>query len=127
MRKTLTCPYCKDDHTHFLATIRIRTDYEEVAKSLKINDRYSIDLDFPYQFRSRENIHLLFRCENNHYFIESYDDHKGQIFINQNDMIEDLERNLNAYTQSKDVCRGLDTDFFKAITIFAQNNKVVEL
>src|SRR4051812_4417455 len=108
MRKILICPYCKDDHTHFMATIRIQTDYHEIARSLKINDHYSVDLDVPYFFRSRENIHLLFRCENNHYFIESFDDHEGQIFVNENYLIEDLERSLNDFARNDREDRGLD-------------------
>lgn len=125
MKKIIKCPQCEDDHTHFMATIRVRSDYRGTAKSLKINDRCSIEIDVPYLSGSVENIHLVFRCRNKHFFIESYNDDQSQIFTHNNPLIMDLEQSLNKYTRQNDQGHTKDADFFAALTKFARENGAV--
>ena len=57
-------------------------------------------LHIPYGFRSQGNAHLVFLSENYIWFCLSFDGHKGDMYINDNEVLKHLIKILNANERS---------------------------
>lgn len=95
MNNILCCSVCNYDYTHLIGTIEVVDNDENQAVNFIINQQYQISIKTKYQFRSQGNIHLLFRCEDGHFFIKSFDGHKGNVFIDNNNLLDGLVIYLN--------------------------------
>jgi hypothetical protein len=73
----------------------------EVCTKLVINGKHTIDCQNKkkYSYRSQGNIHLLYRCEEGHFSIISFDGHKGVVLFDRNTLMNDLTMFLNEKTK----------------------------
>ena len=94
--KYLVCPVCKFDSTHFVTTIELEDDdcYHLIAASIN-GTKILILKNIEYPYRSQKSAHLLFVCEDQHYFHKSFDGHKGIISIDCNPIMDQLCNYLN--------------------------------
>jgi hypothetical protein len=94
----LKCSKCKDEFTQLETVITFHLDMEDEykTKSVRIGE-FHLPLEIKYSFRSLSNIHLVYRC--NHgmgcFFILSFDGHKGSVYVNENELINELSNYLN--------------------------------
>jgi len=91
----LKCSVCEDDYTHLVTTLKFEDDDHYKTTKVTVNSQYEIPCAVEYRFRSQGNIHLVFICEEGHYFIKSFDGHKGNVLVDENPLIDDLSRYLN--------------------------------
>lgn len=91
----MLCSVCGFDYTHLIGTIEVIDNDEYQAVEFIINNKYPISTKFKYGYRSQGNIHLLFRCEDGHFFIKSFDGHKGNVFMDDNILMDELASFLN--------------------------------
>lgn len=110
MEKTLKCGVCDFEYTHLVTTIKFYDDDNYNLISVKVDDQYEIKVekDMKYSYRSQNSISLLFTCEDGHYFYKSFDGHKGNIFIDKNEVMYELclflnEKNRESKTLLPDV------------------------
>lgn len=97
MGKILKCGVCDFEYTHLVTTIKIHDDDNYNLISVTVDDQYEIKVekDMKYPYRSQNSISLLFICEDGHYFYKSFDGHKGNIFIDKNEVMHELCAFLN--------------------------------
>ncbi len=95
MKDTLNCSVCNFDYSHLITTIEVNDNDEYETTEFVINSQHRIPAKIDYLFRTQGNIHLLFRCEEGHFFIKSFDGHKGNVFIDENPLMDDLVAYLN--------------------------------
>lgn len=91
----LTCKHCGGNYVHFLGSFTVDDDNHYKTSEVELNGKYVFTVKARYDYRSQGNIHLLFICENGDYFIKSFDGHKGNVHIDQNSLMEELEEHLN--------------------------------
>lgn len=99
----LLCSKCGFDYTHLLTSLKFTDD--DSYKLLKVSfDSQEIDIShkkIKYPYRSQGNIHLLFFCEDQHYFHKSFDGHKGCIHVDENPIMTLLCDYLNRRLKTK--------------------------
>lgn len=93
--ETVLCRVCDFDYTHIIGMIEVKEDDRGRTTEVMINHQHSIMVNVDYNFRSQGNLHILFRCESGHYFIKSFDGHKGMVFTDENILMNDLADYLN--------------------------------
>lgn len=92
----LKCPVCKFENTHFITTIGLKDDDCNNLIAASINGaKIAILRKVKYPYRSQKSVHLLFVCEEQHYFHKSFDGHKGIISIDSNPIMDQLCNYLN--------------------------------
>lgn len=99
----LQCGVCGFDYTHLVATIEAYDNDNYELTELVVNRQYTIVCRSKkrYNFRSQGNVHLLYRCEDGHFSIISFDGHKGVVLVDQNPLMNDLARFLNEKTKEQ--------------------------
>lgn len=102
MENLLLCSVCENDYTHILGTIEAKDDDRGKTVELIVNHQHSIPVQVPYSYRTQGNLHILFRCEDGHFFFKSFDGHKGNVFVDDNKLMDDLAKNLNAVYNTPD-------------------------
>ena len=101
MKNILICPICNDDYAHILGTIEAKDDDRGKTTEIIVNHQHSIPVQAPYPYRSQGNLHTLFICEPGlHFFFKSFDGHKGNVFIDDNSLIDGLANHLNSVYQN---------------------------
>lgn len=95
MDKFVECHVCNFEYSHILGTIHVEDDDDYHIKKLIIDSKYTILTNIKYEYRSQGNIHILFRCEDGHFFIKSFDGHKGIVNYDDNKFMEQLAEYLN--------------------------------
>lgn len=101
---TLHCSVCEFEYTHLIGTIQVKENDSYMATEVIVNHEHRISTNVKYNFRSQGNIHLLFRCENGHFFIKSFDGHKGNVYIDDNPLMDELADYLNkAYKEQTEL------------------------
>lgn len=84
------------DFNHIYATISFTESNDDYfAKNILINS-VSYPFEKKYPFRFQKNIHIIFVSESNVFTSVSFDGHKGQIYVNDNEIILSLVRSLNS-------------------------------
>lgn len=92
----LVCPKCESEYTNLIATFNVKDDDHYETSEFIVNGKYHIPVRLKYNFRSQGNIHILFSCaEHGHYFIKSFDGHKGNIYLDKNQLMDELAIYLN--------------------------------
>lgn len=102
MEKVLPCSICNLQNTHLITTFSFTDNDSYVATNVEIDGRININIDTQYNYRSQGNIHLLFLCEDGHYFAKSFDGHKGGVFLDTNSPMDKLVKFLNENETLKD-------------------------
>jgi len=112
MGNIMHCSVCDFDYIHLIGTIKvIDNDYYQAVEFI-INNKYPISTKVKYDYRSQGNIHLLFRCENGHFFIKSFDGHKGNVYTDDNALMDELSSYLNnVYEDDSDEERFLSFNY----------------
>lgn len=95
MENVLHCPICDFDYSHLIATIQVKDDDNYQTTEIIVNHTFPISAKVHYEYRSQSNIHILFMCEDGHYFIKSFDGHKGNVFVDENPLMNELSAFLN--------------------------------
>ena len=95
MEKTVHCLICDFEYSHIVATLQVTDDDNNQTTEIVVNHTYSIMAKMKYQYRSQGNIHILFQCEDGHFFIKSFDGHKGIVFMDTNPLMDELTEHLN--------------------------------
>lgn len=95
MGNIMHCSVCDFDYTHLIGIIEVIDNDEYQAVEFIINNKYPISTKVKYGYRSQGNIHLLFRCEDGHFFIKSFDGHKGNVYTDDNTLMDELSSYLN--------------------------------
>ena len=96
----LLCKVCGEYYSHLVATILAFDDDCYNLTKILVNGIYEIPVrEVSYPYRSQGNIHLVFACESGHYFIVSFDGHKGNVNVDQNLLMEKLADFLNHETR----------------------------
>lgn len=95
MKKMLTCPTCESDYAHLIGTLQVTDNDERQTTEVVVNHQHSIPVQVHYEYRSQGNLHILFRCESGHFFIKSFDGHKGNVFVDENPLMDELVNHLN--------------------------------
>lgn len=125
MNNVLLCSVCKFDYTHFIGTIQVTDNDEYQACDFIVNQKYPITVKTKYEYRSQGNLHLLFRCEDGHFFIKSFDGHKGNVFIDNNQLMDDLASYLNeVYKEDEKRSLSLDYELLGNIEKFLFSKKI---
>lgn len=125
MNNILYCSVCDHDYAHLIGTIEVIDNDENQAVEFMINRKYSIAIKTKYEYRSQGNIHLLFRCEEGHFFIKSFDGHKGNVFMDENTLMDELTSYLNGvYQNEKDLFFKLNYDLLGNIEKFLKTQKI---
>jgi len=101
-RENLNCPTCDFENNHIIATLTVEDDDSYGTSQIIVNGKYSISARVKYGFRSQGNIHILFSCESGHFFIKSYDGHKGIVFIDENSLMDELVEYLNGFNKNNE-------------------------
>lgn len=101
--KIMKCPHCDYENNHLIGILEIEADDHYQTIRVIVNNEYSIPVKTKYEYRSQGNIHLLFRCESGHYFIKSFDGHKGSVFIDENHLMRKLEKHFNIVAVNADI------------------------
>lgn len=97
MKNTMLCPVCDSNYTHILGTLEVKDNDEKQTTAVLVNHQHSIPVQVPYNYRSQGNLHILFRCESGHFFMKSFDGHKGNVFIDDNSLMDELVKYLNRF------------------------------
>lgn len=109
MEKYLHCPICDFEYANIIATLEVSDDDHYQTKEVVVNHTYPIRVKTEYSYRSQGNIHILFQCEDGHFFIKSFDGHKGIVNIDSNLLMDELTEHLNiVYKDKKDISLGFD-------------------
>lgn len=121
----MLCSVCDFDYTHLIGTIEVIDNDEYQAVEFIINNKYPISTNVKYGYRSQGNIHLLFRCEDGHFFIKSFDGHKGHVFMDDNSLMDDLSSYLNdIYGNDEELFFSFDYGLLANIEKFLKTRKV---
>lgn len=95
----LECPYCPGEDYHHLVTTIVFTDDDNYKMvTMKVGDHvFNVSgLGIGYNYRSQDNIHLLFVSECcRKYHMKSFDGHKGVMFMDENPFVHGLVRFIN--------------------------------
>lgn len=93
----LYCKNCGEINLHIGAIIEVVTESDtRTATGLLIDKEHLVKLDnMKYPFRSQGNIHVLFVGECGHFNIKSFDGHKGTVYEDDNELMEELTAYLN--------------------------------
>lgn len=94
----LECKVCEFDYSHLIGVIQVECADENLALQFIINGEHEISCNALYPYRSQGNVHLLFRCEHGHFFIISFDGHKGNVYVEDNKLMDRLADFLNEKT-----------------------------
>ncbi|HHT28706.1 MAG TPA: hypothetical protein GXZ82_15885 [Firmicutes bacterium] len=97
----LLCKVCDFEYMHLVGTIEAHDNDSYELTKLVINGKHTIDCQNKkkYSYRSQGNIHLLYRCEEGHFSIISFDGHKGVVLFDRNTLMNDLTMFLNEKTK----------------------------
>lgn len=123
MENMLLCPHCGYECNHLLTTLVFEDDDYGNATSATINSEHKISIKEKYRFRSQGNIHLLFSCESGHFYFKSFDGHKGNVFIDGNELTEQLADYLNKNSNPDRLTLGFDYTLLGKIEKFFERNK----
>lgn len=125
MNNVLRCPLCEYDYIHLIGTIEVIDNDEGQAIEFMINHKHSLAIKTKYEYRSQGNIHLLFRCEDGHFFIKSFDGHKGNVFMDENTLMDELTSYLNeVYQNEKNLFFTLSFELLGNIEKFLKTQKI---
>lgn len=84
------------EYTHIVTTFEISDDDNYNATKIRFMSGKEATVKVRYPFRSQGNTHIVTTNEiNNLYRIYSFDGHKGSMYINENETIAKLEKELN--------------------------------
>lgn len=108
MENVLLCPTCEYDYNHLICTLNFVDNDEYKTTKVIINNKHEIALAARYDYRSQGNIHLLFVCESGHYHSKSFDGHKGNIFVDKNNLMVELVNHLNDREQEDEYSLSLN-------------------
>lgn len=112
-----------------MATINFYDDFYNLI-AVRVSGKYDIRLSkkMRYDFRSQGNIHLLFICEHGHYFHKSFDGHKGNVFVDENTIMDELCNFLNnKRIDEEDIYWGLNYKLLAHIEEFFNKSEEGEL
>lgn len=111
MNNYLRCPTCETEYTHIIGTLEVVTDpnkhpiEKEKVVEIIVNGKFHIPVDtrLGYEYETQGNIHLLFSCEvSGHFFIKSFDGHKGNMHLDNNSLMDGLALYLtNVYEKEE--------------------------
>lgn len=122
----VSCQICNFEYSHIVGTIQVVDNDSYKATKVIINNEYSILTKVPYEYRSQGNIHILFRCEEGHFFIISFDGHKGMVFFNDNRLMDELVEYLNQkYNNQHEFSLSLDSEILGNIENFFRKKETV--
>lgn len=125
MENKLLCSVCDYDYTHLIGMINVKDNDDYQATDFVVNQKYTISVKTNYQFRSQGNIHLLFRCEDGHFFVKSFDGHKGMVFLDENPLMYDLGNHLNKVYEKEDkLSLSLDYELLGNIEKFFTSKRI---
>lgn len=102
MNNSVLCSVCDFDYTHIIGTIQVKVNDDYQATEFIVNQEHHISVKTKYEFRSQGNLHLLLRCEDGHFFVKSFDGHKGMVFIDENKLMVELANHLNRVYEKED-------------------------
>lgn len=123
MGNYVLCSVCDHDYTHIMGTIQVKDDDQYQTTEFIINQEYRIPAQVKYKFRSQGNIHIIFRCESGHFFIKSFDGHKGNVHIDSNPLMEELADYLNkTYKKQKESSLSFDFELLGNIEKFIKQH-----
>lgn len=91
MDNILSCK-CGNENLHLVAHLEFTDNDNYQATCVLINGKYPIQFfpEIKYQYRSQGNIHLLFQGECGHYNSKSFDGHKGNMILDENNLLDEL-------------------------------------
>ena len=95
MDQYVHCSVCDYDYSQIIATLQVKDNDDYQTTEVIVNQRYPIAVKTEYKYRSQGNLHILFQCEEGHYFIKSFDGHKGNVSIDDNPLMAELADYLN--------------------------------
>lgn len=125
MSRNVHCPVCDYEYTHILGTIQVKDNDDYQTTELIINQVHSIPAKVKYKFRSQGNFHMLFRCEDGHFFIKSFDGHKGIVVVDDNPLMEELAEYLNkVYENQKKLTLSIDYELLGNIDKFLKSKQI---
>ena len=120
----ITCSLCENEYTYLLTSIVVKdNDHYEVTEII-VDNKYSIKVRTDYPFRSQGSIHLLFACGSGHYFIQSYDGHKGNVYLNENALMDDLELFVNLQFEGQNVSTHFNYELLGYIEKYFKTNQI---
>ncbi len=123
MNDYLHCSVCDFDYTHIIGTIQVKDNDNYQTTEFIVNHEYRISAEKKYNFRSQGNIHILLRCEEGHFFIKSFDGHKGNVHIDENPLMDELAYYLNkVYKKQKELTLYFDFELLGNIEKFLKQN-----
>lgn len=93
--KQVLCKVCEFDYAHIIGTMNVKDNDRYQATEVIVNNEYSISTNARHEYRSQGNVHILFGCEEGHFFIKSFDGHKGNMFEDENPLMDGLAEYLN--------------------------------
>ena len=99
------------ENTHIVTTFEMSDDDLYQATKIRFMSGKEATVKVKYPFRSQGNVHIVTTNEiNNRYRIYSFDGHKGSMYINENETIEKLEKELNklSWLNSMDINSNAD-------------------
>jgi hypothetical protein len=119
VEKYLHCPICDFDYSHIIATLQVTDDDNNQTTEVVVNHTYPIKVKTDYRYRSQGNIHILFQCEDGHFFIKSFDGHKGNVYIDTNPLMAELTDHLNkVYNDQEELSLSFDFEILGNIEKF---------
>jgi len=104
------CKVCEHDYTHIIGTIHVKDNDHYQATEIIVNHKYSIPTNAEYRYRSQGNVHILFSCEGGHFFMKSFDGHKGNVMEDENPLMDELVDFLNDKYKNEKALK-LEIDF----------------
>ncbi|OEH53935.1 hypothetical protein AQ616_15795 [Oceanobacillus sp. E9] len=115
----LECPICNFEYSHLIATLSVIDNDQYETSEILVNNEYRIVSKNEYKFRSQGNLHILFRCEDGHFFIKSFDGHKGIVYVDDNPLMENLTKFLNeSYSNRDEITYDFNYELLGNIEIF---------
>ncbi len=87
------------NNLHLMFSLKFRDDDYYNTTEVTINNK-AYKLSVRYPFRSQGNDHLIFYSEDGQWFRMSFDGHKGDMFVNSNEIID---RTINVLNGTEDV------------------------
>lgn len=103
MDHRVNCAICNSEYNYIIGTLVVNCNDKYEVTELVLNGEFRIPASVKYDFISQGNVHIIFACQSNgHFFIKSYDGHKGTTYIDSNSLMNSLALHLaNAYRKEE--------------------------
>lgn len=125
MDHRVNCAICNQEYTNIIGTLIVDCNDNYEVTQLVLNGVHHIPANVKYDFRSQGNIHILFICKGNgHFFIKSYDGHKGTTYIDSNSLMNSLALYLTSAYKKKDCLPEVDTELINHIQNFLASRAI---